>query len=56
MEREEQGNRKSAIPWIVGLWFIIPQRYNRALLDSFSPKELPANKKTIAMALLGLDD
>lgn len=37
-------------------WFVIPPRYNRAVLDSFDAKELPPNKRTIAKALLGIDD
>ncbi len=37
-------------------WFIMPPRYNEKMLESFSSKELPPNKKTIARALLGLDD
>jgi hypothetical protein len=36
-------------------WFILHPRYNRAVLDSFSPKELPSNKKMIAKALLGIE-
>ena len=52
------GGKEIGNPQSRGLptWFMIPPRYNRAVLDSFSPKELPPNKKTIAMALLGLED
>jgi hypothetical protein len=36
-------------------WFVIPDRYFRAILDSFSGKELPPSKRKIAEALLGLE-
>ncbi|HVA79470.1 MAG TPA: hypothetical protein VNF29_00925 [Candidatus Binataceae bacterium] len=36
-------------------WFVLPEHYNRALLENLPPKVLPAKKKAIAMALLGLD-
>lgn len=33
-------------------WFILPPRYNAAVLSSFSGKELAAEKKKLAEALL----
>src|SRR5688572_30773115 len=51
-----EGARGIGNPQSRGLptWFIIPGRYNRAILDSFSERDLPPSRKQVAEDLLGM--